>query len=120
MPKLLNGPFYQKYVLYTKEASFAARRGDKTSKREAIEFMDTILGRFLSVFPDQTFNIVVCNDHAADINGLTNPSENTCYALLKGSFNAINRNPEVKFSEAYIASLGKPDISQDKLMLQIG
>ena len=119
VPRLLSGPFYQKYVLYTKETSFAARRGDKTNKREAIEFMDTILWRFLSVFPNQTFNIVVCNDHSADINGLTNPSENTCFALLKGSFNSINRNPGVKFSEAYIASLGKSVISQDEVLLKI-
>ncbi len=67
----------------------------------------------------QPFNIVVCNDHSADINGLTNPSENTCFALLKGSFNTINRNPGAKFSEAYIASLGKSVISQDEVLLKI-
>jgi hypothetical protein len=120
VPRLLNGPYFQRCVFYTKETSFAARRGDKKNKREAIEFMDIILGRFLSVFPDQMFNIVVCNDHAADINGLINPSENTCYALLRGSFNTINTAPSVKFSEAYIASLGTPVISQDELMTHIG
>lgn len=120
VPVLQNGPAYQRYVLYTKESAFAARRGDQDKKREAIEFMDTILGRFLAVFPEEVFSIVVLSDHSADIGGNTNPSTHTSFAILQGGYRDIISNPLVNFSETFIAGLGNKLFTQEEVISFIG
>jgi 2,3-bisphosphoglycerate-independent phosphoglycerate mutase len=119
IPKLRSNLQYEKYVLYTKESSFAARRGNKLKKREAIEFMDAMLGRFLAVFPEEIFTIVIFSDHSSEIGGISNPAKNTCFAILEGSYRTIDKRPIVNFSESFITRLRSKSYSQEEVMTLI-
>lgn len=107
---------YEKLVLYTKESAFAARRGNKFKKQEAIEFMDNMLEKLLAVSRSEMFNIIVLSDHSANIGGISNPTKNTAFAILRGSYETINKNNSVNFSENFIAKNQGKIITQEEVI----
>lgn len=119
IPILRSNPRYDKYVLYTKESAFAARKGDNLKKQEAIEFMDNMLGKLLSLFPSQSFTIVVLSDHSADMRGTKNPIKNTCFCILRGSSKTIKKDVSVNFSESLIATRDSKIYAQNDVINMI-
>ncbi len=111
---------YETMVLYTKQAAFASRRGERQRKIEVIGWMDRMMSRVLA-YLDRGTVVVALADHSADLEGYTNPPVNTPFALARWE-PWDGRNPASSFPhfcEATIQARRAPVLSQEDLMRSI-